>query len=142
MEDKVDFRPWKLALKIEKCCFLTALNQKVLQGIKKSLEDVHLDAKIYWILPASLWNSTTVIMLTSMLIRQKLVPLWLISLGYSSAIYQNQMSHWSYTFIYLYGSTKKTILCFPTCIIVLNNTPNIFDVISMTLFLTSELLLT
>ena len=37
----------KLAAKIEKCCFLTALNQKVLQDIKKSLEDIHLDAKIY-----------------------------------------------------------------------------------------------
>ena len=36
-----------MVLKIEKCCFLTALNQKVLQGIKKSLEDVRLDAKIY-----------------------------------------------------------------------------------------------
>ena len=52
-----------MAPKIKKCCFLTALNQKVLQDIKKSFEDVHLDAKIYWISPASLWNSTTVIML-------------------------------------------------------------------------------
>ena len=40
-----------------------ALNQIVLQDIKKSLKDVHLDAKIYWILPASLWNSTTAIAL-------------------------------------------------------------------------------
>ena len=38
-----------------------ALNQIDLQGIKKSLEEVNLDVKIYWIPPASLWNSTTVI---------------------------------------------------------------------------------
>ena len=38
-----------------------ALNQTVLQDIKKSLKDVYKDVKIYWILPASLWNSTTVI---------------------------------------------------------------------------------
>ena len=40
-----------------------ALNQTVLQDIKKTYEDVHLDVKIYWISPASLWNSTTVITL-------------------------------------------------------------------------------
>ena len=29
--------------------FLMALNQTVLQGIKKSFENVHLDVNIYWI---------------------------------------------------------------------------------------------
>ena len=38
-----------------------ALNKKVLQDIKKSFKDAHLDIKIYWILTTSLWNSTTVI---------------------------------------------------------------------------------
>ena len=42
---------------------MTALNQKVLKDIKKSFEDVHLLAKIYWISPYSQLNSTTVIML-------------------------------------------------------------------------------
>ena len=40
-----------------------ALNQTVLQGIKKSYEDIHLYVKIYWILPATRWKSTTVITL-------------------------------------------------------------------------------
>ena len=31
----------------------------MLQDIRKSFENVHLDVKIYWILPATLWNSTT-----------------------------------------------------------------------------------
>ena len=39
----------------------------VFQDIKKSVENVHLDAKIYWISFASLWNSTTVIMLVGIL---------------------------------------------------------------------------
>ena len=33
--------------KLKNAIFLTALDQKVLQDIKKSIEDVHLDAKIY-----------------------------------------------------------------------------------------------
>ena len=37
-----------------------ALSQFVWQYIKKSFEGVHLVAKTYWILPASLQNSTTV----------------------------------------------------------------------------------
>ena len=44
-----------------------ALNQTFLQDIKKSFEDVHLDVKIYWIPPASLWNPTTIITLMSTL---------------------------------------------------------------------------
>ena len=60
-EDRVDFRPWKLALKTKNSCFLTALNQNILQDVKKSFDDVHLDAKFYFISPTSQWNSTTVI---------------------------------------------------------------------------------
>ena len=56
-------RPWKLALKTKNSRFLKALNQTVLQYIRKSFEDVHLDEKIYLISSASLWNSTTVITL-------------------------------------------------------------------------------
>ena len=48
----LDPENWHRMLK--NAVFLTALNQKVLQGIKKSLEDVGLDAKIYWISTASL----------------------------------------------------------------------------------------
>ena len=44
--------------------FLTALSQFVLQGIKKSIKEAHLDAKIYWISSATLWDSTTVITLS------------------------------------------------------------------------------
>ena len=40
-----------------------ALNQTVLQGIKKSFEHAYLDVKIYWILPASVWSSDTAITL-------------------------------------------------------------------------------
>ena len=40
-----------------------------MQDITKSFEDVHLDAKIYWILPETLWNSTTVVMLRVMYTR-------------------------------------------------------------------------
>ena len=36
---------------------------KALQDVKKYFKDVHFDVKIYWILPASLWNSTMVITL-------------------------------------------------------------------------------
>ena len=39
---------------------MTALPQTVLQDIKKSSEHVHWNVKNYWILYASLWNSTTV----------------------------------------------------------------------------------
>ena len=42
---------------------LTALTQKVLQGIKKSFEYAHWNVKVYWILLDTLWNSTTVSML-------------------------------------------------------------------------------
>ena len=59
----LDLENWHLKLKI--AVFSTALNLKVLQQIKKSFKDSHLDAKIYWILPASIWNSTAVIRLTS-----------------------------------------------------------------------------
>ena len=62
-DDKVDSIPWKVASKTKNSLLLTALNQMVLKDIKKSFEDVHLDAKIYWVSPASLWFSTTVIML-------------------------------------------------------------------------------
>ena len=37
----------KIVKKSENTQFLTALNQVVLQGIKKSFEEAHLDAKIY-----------------------------------------------------------------------------------------------
>ena len=37
-----------------------ALPQVVLEYIKKFFEGVHRGAKTYWILPATLWNSTTV----------------------------------------------------------------------------------
>ena len=47
---------------------MTTLNQIVLRGIKKSFEDLHLDAKIYWISPTSLWNSTTITMLIRVLV--------------------------------------------------------------------------
>ena len=47
--DEDDFRPGKSVPKIEKWCFLKAPNQKVLQDIKKSFEDGHLDVKIYLI---------------------------------------------------------------------------------------------
>ena len=40
-----------------------AHNQTMLQDIKKSFEDVHLDLKIYQISYVSLLNSITVIML-------------------------------------------------------------------------------
>ena len=50
---KTNFKEMKLisTLKIGtqnlKMLFFTAMNQKVLQGIKKSFDDVHLDVKIY-----------------------------------------------------------------------------------------------
>ena len=46
-EHKVDLRPWKLVKKTKTVHHLTTLDQKVLQDIKKSFEDAHLDAKIY-----------------------------------------------------------------------------------------------
>ena len=49
---------------VEMCPILTALNQKLLQDIKKFFEDVHFDVKIYWISPATLWNSMTISSLT------------------------------------------------------------------------------
>ena len=51
--------PLKMILNFENSQFLTALTQKVLQGIKKSFEYAHWDIKIYWILPDTLRNSTT-----------------------------------------------------------------------------------
>ena len=36
------------------------LNQPVLQDVKKSFKDIHLDIKMCWISPESLWNSTDV----------------------------------------------------------------------------------
>ena len=56
-----------MVLNFENSQFLTALTQKVLQGIKKSFENAYWDMKIYWILPDTLGNSTTVTMLTFML---------------------------------------------------------------------------
>ena len=47
-------------MKTENVKFLPSLPQVVLQGIKKSFEGAHWDAKIYWKSPASLWNSKTV----------------------------------------------------------------------------------
>ena len=44
--------------------FLTASNQKVLQSIKKSFQDAHLDVKVYWILTDTLQNSKTTTMLS------------------------------------------------------------------------------
>ena len=41
------------------------LPQTILQDIKKSLEYVYWDVKIYWISPETLWNSTTLFMLVS-----------------------------------------------------------------------------
>ena len=47
-------------MKTEKVKFLTSSPQVVLQDIKRSFKRAHLDAKNYWNLPASLWNSTNV----------------------------------------------------------------------------------
>ena len=41
-------------LKTENISFLTALNQVVLQGIKKFFEEAHLDTKIYLISTATM----------------------------------------------------------------------------------------
>ena len=35
-------------------------SQPIWRGIKKSFKIVHMDVKIHWISPATLWNSTTV----------------------------------------------------------------------------------
>ena len=58
---KQNFRKIKLILDLENwqqkrknSRFLKALNQTVLQDIKKSFEDVHLNVKVYQISPASL----------------------------------------------------------------------------------------
>ena len=55
--------PLKIILNFENFQFLTALTQKLLQGINKSFEYAHWDTKINWIWPKTLWNSTTVTML-------------------------------------------------------------------------------
>ena len=57
------FRVWKVTLKTENALFLMALHQVVLQDINKSSQYVHLGVKMYWIPPAPLWFSTTVITL-------------------------------------------------------------------------------
>ena len=62
---KFSILKWFSTLKIPS--FLTALTQKVLQSIKKSFEYAHWDMKIYWILPDTPRNSTTVITLTYIL---------------------------------------------------------------------------
>ena len=49
-----------MTLITENTQFFDILNQVVLKDIKKSFEEAHLDAKIYWISSATLWNSTTV----------------------------------------------------------------------------------
>ena len=53
-----------MTLKSENALLLTTRNQVVLQGTNKSFQDVHLNAKVYWISTASLWNSATVLILT------------------------------------------------------------------------------
>ena len=58
-----------------------ALPQVILQYIKKSFEVLHWVAKIYWIPPASLWNSTTVI-----------TPVY-VSLHFTSTNYYS-WTHW------------------------------------------------
>ena len=62
-EDWIDFWPPKLTLKTENVQFLTVFNQKLLQDIKKSSEEVHLDAQIYWISTAPRRNFTAVTIL-------------------------------------------------------------------------------
>ena len=54
-----------MILKTEIIPFLTVLNQVVLQNVKKSFEEAHFDAKIYWISSATPWNSIIVITLPS-----------------------------------------------------------------------------
>ena len=56
-----------MTLKSENALLLTTRNQVVLQGTNKSFQDVHLNAKVYWISTASQWNSTTVVILAPML---------------------------------------------------------------------------
>ena len=54
----------KIILNFENYLFLTALTQKILQGIKKIFDCAHWGIiKIYWILPDTPWNSTTVTLL-------------------------------------------------------------------------------
>ena len=50
------------SVKIVLQLFMT-LNHKILQYIKNSFEDVQLNINIYWISPASLWNSSTLTVL-------------------------------------------------------------------------------
>ena len=54
----------EIILYFENSKVFTAIAQKVLQGVKKSFEYAHWNIKVYWILPDTLWNSTTVTMLT------------------------------------------------------------------------------
>ena len=46
-EDLIEFWPPNLSLKTENVQFLTVLNQKTLQDIKKSFQEAHSNAKIY-----------------------------------------------------------------------------------------------
>ena len=48
-EDKIDYRFLELAMKTKNTCIATALNHNVLQSIKKSFDDIHLDSKVYQI---------------------------------------------------------------------------------------------
>ena len=56
---------------------MLTLNQVVLQHIRKSFDNVSLDAKIYWISPATLWISTTV---TKLMFISFSFQLWIIIL--------------------------------------------------------------
>ena len=48
IEDITDKNCYAIVYPVGSKDFLTALNQKLLQGIKKSIDNVHLYAKIYW----------------------------------------------------------------------------------------------
>ena len=63
---------------------------------QKSFEDVPLDTKIYWISLASLWNSTTVIMLQYMFIFMSMCEVHLIHWHY----------HTNFIFIEIESSVK------------------------------------
>ena len=70
-----------MTLKSENALLLMTRNQVVLQGTNKSFQDVYLDAKVYWISTASLWNFITLVILVHMyvsnfLLRWHLPPNW------------------------------------------------------------------
>ena len=89
--------------------FLTALTQKVLQGVKKSFEYVHWDIKIYWILPDTLWNSTTVTML--------MIVLHIISYSITTYTYKLQATFFVETMPYFLIIDVNSAC---TCTLVLN----------------------